>query len=113
MASNFKNKFVQPAATEVAFALGGTNGAVPAATQIVIIGLTCANNTESISNVSVKIYLSDGGDSYFLIKDAPIPNGGTLSVLDNKLVLEVGNIIAVSTTKTGSVDAILSYLEVT
>ena len=113
MASNFKNKFVQPAGAEIAFPLGGANDTVPVGSQIVIIGLTCANNSATATDVSVKIYNTNGGASYFLVKAAPIPTNSSLSVLDNKLVLETGNKIVVESSKASTVDAILSYLEVT
>jgi len=113
MASSFKNKFVQPAGTETAFALGGSNDTVPVGSQITVIGLTCANNSAATTDVSVKIYDTHGGTGYFLIKAAPLPAGSSLSVLDGKLVLEAGNKIVVDSTDTSTVDAIISYLELT
>jgi hypothetical protein len=46
------------------------------------------------------------------VKDAPVPVGSTLSVLDGKLILQAGNIITVSTPNASSIDAVLSYMEI-
>jgi len=41
-----------------------------------IIGVRCANTSGTAVNVSV--YVKNGSDTYFIIKDAPIPTGGSL-----------------------------------
>lgn len=111
--ANFKNQFATPAGSEVTFDLGGANGAVDTGKEITVIGLTCANKTQATTDVTVTVYVAHQSTAYYLIKDAPIPAGSSLGVLDGKLVLEAGNVITVSSTDTNSVDAILSYLEIT
>jgi len=111
MASLFKNEFAQPLGLELKFSLGGANSSVPVGSTITILGLTCANIGTQTTTVSIKVYRQNLGNSYFVVKDAPIPVGSTLSVLDGKLILEEGNQIAITTSISGSVDAILSYLE--
>lgn len=111
MASSFKNEFVSPQATEVPFSFGGANGTVPIGSTLTVIGLTCANTGLTTTEVSVVIYDQHLGNSYYLVKNAPIPPGSSLSVLDGKVVLETGNKLAVSTSISGSIDAIVSYLE--
>jgi hypothetical protein len=111
--ANFKNQFATPAGSEVTFDLGGANGAVNTGKEITIIGLTCANKSAASTDVTIRIYIAYQGTAYYLIKDAPIPVGSSLVALDGKLVLGAGNIITVSSTHSSTVDAILSYLEIT
>ncbi len=86
----------------------------PSATQTTIIGMNLANTTTGsvLANVTL---LNDDGDSCFVVKNAPIPNGGSLVAVggDQKLVMEANDIIKVSSDTTTSVDVSLSILEIT
>ena len=77
----------------------------PSATQTTIIGMNLANTTTGsvLANVTL---LNDDGDSCFVVKNAPIPNGGSLVAVggDQKLVMEANDIIKVSSDTTSSVD---------
>lgn len=81
---------------------------VPASTTAVIIGLNVANTTTSQITVSIKVA------STFLVKDAPIPAGSALSVLDGKIIAEAADTItAQSSDSGGNLDVIASVLEQT
>lgn len=86
----------------------------PSATQTTIIGMNLANTTTGsvLANVTL---LNNDGDSCFVVKNAPIPNGGSLVAVggDQKLVMEANDIIKVSSDTTTSVDVSLSILEIT
>ena len=86
----------------------------PSATQTTIIGMNLANTTTGsvLANVTL---LNDDGDSCFVVKNAPIPNGGSLVAVggDQKLVMEANDVIKVSSDTTTSVDVSLSILEIT
>ena len=86
----------------------------PSATQTTIIGMNLANTTTGsvLANVTL---LNDDGDSCFVVKNAPIPNGGSLVAVggDQKLVMEANDIIKVSSDTATSVDVSLSILEIT
>jgi len=86
----------------------------PSATSTTIIGLTVANIINSQIAVNVKI--NDAGASKIhLVKNAPIPAGGTLVVVggDQKVVLEPTDVIIVEADTTLSSDVTMSYLEIT
>ena len=55
-----------------------------------IIGINLANVTGSAVNASV--YIANGGNNFYIIKDAPIPSGSSLQVLDGgaKFVVQSG-----------------------
>lgn len=81
---------------------------VPASTTAVVIGLNVANTTTSQITVSVKVA------GTFLVKNAPIPAGSALSVLDGKIIAETTDTItAQSSDSSGNVDVIASVLEQT
>lgn len=86
---------------------------VPAVTQAIVLGITCANIIASTINVSVKITKSSG--TFFLVKNAPVPVGGSLEAIGSgsKFVAEAADIIKVVSDTAVSVDAIVSYLEIT
>lgn len=78
----------------------------PASTQVTVIGMTLANTATSPAYVSVLL-----NDTY-LVKNAPVPVGGTLVPVggDQKVVVEPNDNIYVVSTQT--VDSIVSVLEI-
>ena len=86
----------------------------PGATATTIIGMNLANTTSSAITADVTI-LNNGGDSCFLVKDAPIPIGSSLVAVggDQKVVMNAADIIKVSSSAATSIDVALSILEIT
>ena len=106
---------------------GGSTGAntdmtiytCPASTETTIIGMSIANITTSQITVDVKIE-SDTSDTetnanVFVIKDAPVPVGGTLVPIggDQKIVLQATDVLKVQSDTANSSDVVLSILEIT
>jgi len=104
MANTFKSYPSSGVITEATVYTG------PSATQTTIIGMTVANTTAS--NITCSVKLDDGSTSVFLIKDATILPGGALVPIggDQKVVIEAGDTLKVSAS--GSVDTLVSVLEV-
>jgi len=86
---------------------------VGASTEVTVIGLDLANTTAS--QILVDVTLNDGTNDTYLIKQAPIPSGGSLVVVggDQKVVLETNDSIKVKSDTATSVDAVMSILEIT
>tara|TARA_R100000773_G_C4134812_1_gene64050 strand:- start:179 stop:523 length:345 start_codon:yes stop_codon:yes gene_type:complete len=88
-------------------------------TESTIIGLSVANRVTSQILVDVELDASSrtsgSEDKVFLVKDAPIPVGGTLVVIggDQKVVLEPGDAIKVTSDTASSADVVLSHLDIT
>ena len=89
-----------------------------ASTQTTIIGMSIANISTSQILVSVNIE-SDTSDTetnanVFVIKDAPIPVGGTLVPIggDQKVVLLATDVLKVTSDTANSADTTLSILEI-
>jgi hypothetical protein len=89
------------------------NYTVASSTQTTIIGLTIANITAT--TMYVDCYHNDGATDTFLVKTAPIPSGGSLIVVggDQKVVLETGDGIFVTSDTASSADVLMSILEIT
>ena len=123
MANTFKNMTFRGGSTSADTLtnlgnFGGISNAVAENSQITLIGMTIANITSGVIAVGVK--LINGSDETWLVKDAPVPTGGSLVVLggDQKVCLQfvasgVGDKISVISNTANSMDVILSYLEIT
>lgn len=86
---------------------------VGASTQTTIIGLSCSNVTAN--NVTADVTLNTGDSDYFIVKDAIVPAGGSLVAVggDQKVVLQTGDSVKVTSSDSDSLDVIMSVLEIT
>jgi len=90
----------------------------PASTQTTVIGLSISNIVTSQILVDVQLdasaRTSGAEDSVYLIKAAPIPVGSSLVVVggDQKVVMEPGDIIKVTSDTASSADVVLSHLDI-
>ena len=112
MANSFKNRTLRDVGT-TATAVGA---AVAASTETTLIGMTIANTTSGVINVTVTLTDNAGTPNVTnLVKDAPVPTGGSLVVLggDQKVCLMTGDIIKVKSNTASSADVIMSFLEIT
>lgn len=76
-----------------------------------VVGISLANVTASAINVSV--YINDGANDIYLVKDAPIPAGSQLQVLDGgaKYVVQTGDALKVISDTASSVDVWVSTVD--
>lgn len=91
---------------------GNTVYTCPSATQTTLIGMTLSN--KSLGTVSGNVFLSRSGTDYSIVSNAPILTGSTLVPIggDQKVVLEVADSIKVTSSANGSLDVIVSLLEI-
>ena len=90
-----------------------------AATETTVIGMSIANIVTS--QIAVDVQLDASGrtsgaeDSVYLVKGAPIPVGGSLVVVggDQKVVMEPGDVIKVTSDTASSADVVISHLDIT
>ena len=111
MANTFKNEVFRTALA--ADTDSGALATVAADTQTTLIGMTIANITSGVIAVGVK--LVSGGADTWIVKDATIPTGGSLVVVggDQKVVLETTDAIKIRSNTADSMNAVISYLEIT
>ena len=76
-----------------------------------VVGISVANITGSAVNASV--YINDGANDIYLIKDAPIPTGSALQVLDGgaKFVVQSGDALKVVSDTASSLDVWVSTVD--
>ena len=76
-----------------------------------VVGISVANVTGSAVNASV--FINDGTNDFYLVKDAPIPSGSALQVLDGgaKVVVQSGDILKVVSNTASSLDTWVSTVD--
>jgi len=105
--SNQKQNNVGASDTTV-YTVGNTSGF-----RTIIVGCSLANTTNSSVNADVSVF-SSGGTQYYLVKNAPVPSGGSLEVMaGNKLVLNQNETLKVKSSAANSIDVLLSIMEIT
>ena len=97
----------------------GTTGVkvyeTPAATSTTVIGVGVANVSSQNISVSVMVRDTSANKAVFVVKDALIMPGSSNVLVggEQKLVLESGDFLSVTSSLANSVDAIVSVLEIT
>ena len=97
---------------------------VGGSTTAIILGLVLGNVTGSAVNVTVTLESDtahdDGAGSDFtngnveLVTNAPVPAGGSLEILSgSKVVMEATDVLKVTSDTASSIDAALSFMEIT
>ena len=63
--------------------------------------------------ITVDCYINDGSNDIYLVKDAPIPTGSSLQVLDGgaKVVVQSGDRLYVKSSDAASVDVWVSAVD--
>ena len=77
----------------------------PADKTGLIIGLLAANITDQVATVDVAI------NSDFIIRNAPIPVGSTLAILDGKLAVEANEVLTVTSSEDNAIQLTATILE--
>jgi hypothetical protein len=77
-----------------------------------VVGIRCANIHAS-STINVDVYIVNGGNSYYILKSAPVPVGGSLELIDggSKIVLQTGDALTVKSSVASSLDTIVSRID--
>ena len=76
-----------------------------------IIGINLANITSNTINVDV--YIQNSSNNYYLVKNAPIPSGSALQVMDGgaKVVVQNGDRLYIKSDTATSLDAWVSVVD--
>ena len=76
----------------------------------IMLELDIANTTSAVVEASVQIFDTSETTSAYIVKNAPVPAGGSLMVIaGQKIVLDATDIVKV--TATGAVDVVAAILE--
>ena len=76
-----------------------------------IISIRCANTTTSTINVDV--FINDGSNDYYLIKNSPIVSGGSLELIDggSKIVMQNNDVLKAKSDTASSLDVWASFVD--
>ena len=76
-----------------------------------VVGISLAN--VHTAAITVSAYITSGGNDLYLVKDAPLPIGSSLQVLDGgaKLVVENTDVLKVQSDTASSLDAYVSCVD--
>ena len=89
----------------------------PSSTTAIVLGTSMANITTNPVAGSIKLAKSGSGlgaDDVFVVKAAPLPVGSTVEVMSgNKVILQDADILQFQSDTAGSMDTIISLLEIT
>lgn len=87
---------------------------VPSSTTTIILGLTLCNVHTAQVSATVEIVDTSASVTSTVIKDAPIPVGGSLEIMSgNKIVVETTDIVKVSSSIADKISATMSIMEIT
>lgn len=111
LGGEFKNALKSGVGTSWTTIYTAPAGDNPATSYIIELDIASTGNTGV--QVSVKIYDASEDVNVYLIKNAPVPQGASLQVLDGqKIVLEPGDSIKVQCeTQEETVDVVVSLVE--
>ena len=104
MAQNFRRY------TSNAVGTGATT-VYTADTYDAIVGISLSNILSTA--ITVSCYINDGSNNIYLVKDAPIPMGGALQVLDGgaKFVVQALDVLKVQSSDASSCDVWVSAVD--
>lgn len=105
MANTFKNSLARNVGTSAV-----TVYTAPSTKNSICIELDVCNTTNA--GVTCNAYITSGGNDYYIVKNAPVPVGGSLQVIaGQKIVLSNLDAIKVTSSSASSLDVIASILE--
>ena len=105
MANTFKNALSRNVGTSAV-----TVYSAPSSKNSICIELDVCNTTNA--GVTVNAYITSGGNDYYIVKNAPVPVGGSLQVIaGQKIVLSNTDAIKVVSSSASSLDIVASILE--
>ena len=82
----------------------------PANKKSIVIELDVCNKINAA--IQIDAYITSSSNDFYLVKNAPIPAGGTLQVIaGQKIVLKANEILKVVSNTATSVDVVASILE--
>ena len=87
---------------------------VPSSTTTIILGLTLCNVHTAQVSATVEIVDTSASITSTVIKDAPIPVGGSLEIMSgNKIVVETTDVVKFSSSIADKISATMSIMEIT
>ncbi len=76
-----------------------------------IVGINVANTTTS--QITIDVFIHDGSNDFYIVKNAPVPTGGAIQVLDGgaKIVMQNNDVLKVQSNTASSADVWVSVVD--
>jgi hypothetical protein len=82
-----------------------------ASSTLVLLSVLISNKLGSSANANIYLVPSSG-DSVFLLKNAPIPAGSSLEIIQgSKIIMTASDVLRASSDTSSSLDITISYLQ--
>ena len=107
MAQDFERNF----ASSISNSSGSPTTLVTSNSDDAIVSIRCVN--KHTTSINVTVLITSGGTDYFVIKDAPIPVGGSLELIDSgsKIVIQNGDVLKAYADTASAVDVLTSFVD--
>ena len=104
MAQDFRNVLVRTIGTSDTTLLAGGN-------YDAVIGIRCCNILTT--SITIDVYIVKGAANYYLAKDASIPPGGSIELIQGgaKIVMADGDDLYAVSSDASSLDIVTSYID--
>lgn len=113
MASVFKNNTKSSLVTAAITDASATVVTAGSTATLVVLGVLVSNKTGSSASVDVYLDRNTGDDTY-LIRNAPVPSGSTLELINgNKIIMQSNDKLQARSDTATALDITVSYLEQT
>ena len=108
MAQDFERSY----ASSISNSSGSPTTLVTSNSDDALISIRLVN--KHTASVNVSVIITSSSTDYNVIKDAPVPAGGTLELLSgNKVVLQATDVLKIDADVASKIDATLSIMEIT
>ena len=76
-----------------------------------IVGINVANTTTS--QITIDVFINDGSNDFYIVKNAPVPSGSAIQVLDGgaKIVMQSSDVLKVQSSVDNSADVWVSVVD--
>ena len=76
-----------------------------------IVGINVANTTTS--QITIDVFINDGSNDFYIVKNAPVPSGSSLQILDGgaKIVMQSSDVLKVKSNTASSADVWVSVVD--
>ena len=76
-----------------------------------VVGINISNTTTS--QITIQVFINDGSNDFYIVKNAPVPAGSALQVLDGgaKIVMQNNDILKVQSSADNSADVWVSAVD--
>ena len=107
MAQDFERSY----ASSISNSSGSPTTIVTSNSDDALISIRLVN--KHTASVSVSVVIASGGTTYNVIKDAPIPVGGSLELIDSgsKIVIQTGDVVKAYADTASAVDCLISFVD--